>query len=269
MCGILQCMKKSILTVSVLALGVLGLTSASVATSATDAELQPNLEALPAADLHIENATDGRTLLRFSATTWNSGLGPLELIAGETTSTKQKVYQRIYLDDGTSYDNLAGEFVWHSDHNHFHFENYALYSLQPVDAPGASERISNKTTFCVMDTDRINHRLPGAPKKAHYTTCDADVQGMSVGWGDTYKYDLAGQDIDITDLPSGEYNLVVEVDPKNVLQETGELDNTSTVKIFIDAENGTVEIVSGGDDGGDDDDGGGNNGNGPPDHARN
>ena len=39
--------------------------------------------------------------------------GPLELIAGEggtPGSGKQKVYQRVYLDDGGSYDRVAGWF---------------------------------------------------------------------------------------------------------------------------------------------------------------
>ena len=35
-----------------------------------------------------------------------------------------------------------------------HFNDYALYTLQPVNAPGGSLRTGAKTTFCVMDTSR-------------------------------------------------------------------------------------------------------------------
>ena len=208
-------------------------------------ELQPNLEALPADELRLETDAGGRTYLRFSTTTWNSGLGPLELVAGEKDAAKQNIYQRIHLDDGSYYDRLAGTFVWHAEHGHFHFEDYALYTLQAANAPGASERTSSKTTFCVIDTDRINHRLLGAPKRSVYRTCSSEIQGMSVGWGDTYRYYLAGQSIDVTDLPDGDYELTIEVDPKKRLLETNEADNTSTMLLRISVSDGTVGVLGG------------------------
>ena len=204
-------------------------------------ELQPNLQALPADEFRLETDAAGRTYLRFSTTTWNSGLGPLELVAGDKDAAKQNIYQRIHLDDGSYYDLLAGTFVWHEQHGHFHFEDFALYTLQAADAPGASERTSSKTTFCVIDTDRINHKLPGAPKRSVYRTCGSEIQGMSVGWGDTYGYYLAGQAIDVTDLPDGDYQLTIEVDPKKRLLETNDADNTSTVRLRISVSDGTVE----------------------------
>ena len=93
---------------------------------------------------------------------------------------------------------MAGFFVWHQTHNHFHFEDYADYILQSVTAPGASVRTATKTTFCIMDTTEIDPQLDGA---AFYTTCGKSVQGMSVGWGDTYGWYLDGQAIDVTGLP--------------------------------------------------------------------
>ncbi len=209
-------------------------------------ELQPNLEALPADEFRLETNSAGRTYLRFSTTTWNSGAGPLELIAGDKDAGQQKIYQRIHLDDGSYYDLLAGTFVWHEQHGHFHSEDYALYTLQEADAPGASVRTSSKTTFCVIDTDRINHKLPGAPKRSVYRTCGSEIQGMSVGWGDTYGYYLAGQAIDVTDLPDGDYQLTIEVDPKKRLLETNDADNTSTVPLRISVSDGTVEELSDG-----------------------
>lgn len=209
-------------------------------------ELQPNLEALPADEFELDTDAGGHTYLRFSTTTWNSGLGPLELVAGDKDAAKQNIYQRIHLDDGSYYDLLAGTFVWHDQHGHFHFEDYALYTLQAVDAPGASERTSSKTTFCVIDTDRINHKLPGAPKRPVYRTCAGEIQGMSVGWGDKYGYHLAGQAIDVTDLGDGDYQLTVEVDPKKRLLETNDADNTSTVHLRISVSDGTVAVLGDG-----------------------
>ena len=135
----------------------------------------------------------------------------------------------------------AGSFTYHAGHGHIHFNDYALYTLQPVGANGAAERIGYKTTFCIMDTTRVNTRLPGASKRAIYKTCNASVQGMSVGWGDKYGYTLEGQSIDITGLADGDYNLKIEVDPKSRIVESNEADNVSTVRLRIAG--GTVTVL--------------------------
>jgi hypothetical protein len=155
--------------------------------------------------------------------------------------TGQNVYQKIYTDTG-SREVLAGTFEWHELHNHFHFEDYALYTLQPIDAPGASLTTGSKTTFCIMDTTRVNTKLSGAPKQAVYSTCGKVVQGMSVGWGDTYGYQLPGQEFDITALPNGDYRLKIELDPRGRIIEFEETaDNSSSVDIRIS--NGTVSVI--------------------------
>jgi hypothetical protein len=175
---------------------------------AAQQQMLPNLTAFQAFDLDIEPNGSGGEQLVFSTLTWNSGDGALELVAGETGTDAdgngiQTVYHRVYQNGGGYVDYPAGTFAWHPAHNHFHFGNYALYTLQLSGAPGGSQelpRTGSKTTFCVLDTDRIDHRLPGASKKPVYKTCSATIQGMSVGWGDQYSSYLAGQEIDITGL---------------------------------------------------------------------
>lgn len=217
----------------------------------------PNIEAMPAEDVQIElDGTD--KLLRFSTLSWNSGAGPVEIEGGEIVgSDKQKVYQNIYNSNGTVTQYYVGDFVYHPEHNHVHFEGYADYILQPVNAPGASERYGQKTSFCLMDTDRINHKLDGAPKRPVYNSCSSTVQGISVGWGDKYGYQLAGQEIDVTDLPDGDYRLVIDINPQGRLIESNYDDNMSEVLIRI--EGNTVSII---DSGNDDDSSGPGNGNG-------
>lgn len=207
----------------------------SIAAPRQVVELKPNLQAFPAGNLAIVQDISGAIQLLFGATTWNNGDGPLVLVAGEAdpATLKQKVYQRVFLSDGSFYDRVAGDFVWHPSHNHFHFEDYALYTLQPFNAPGASARTSAKTSFCVMDTTAIDTRLPGAPNKPVYTTCGNVMQGMSVGWGDTYGSQLAGQSIDLTGLPDGDYKLIIEADPKKRLLEINDSDNASCVLLRI------------------------------------
>jgi Lysyl oxidase len=207
----------------------------SIAAPRQVLELKPNLQPFPAGNLAIVQDISGAIQLVFSATTWNNGDGPLVLVAGATDSAtlRQKVDQRVFLSDGTFYDRNVGIFEWHPAHNHFHFEDYALYTLQPFDAPGGSERTSAKTSFCIMDTTQVDTRLPGAPNKPVYVTCGNAMQGMSVGWGDTYGSQLAGQSIDLTGLPDGVYKLIIEADPKKQLLEINNSDNTSCVLLRI------------------------------------
>ncbi len=223
-----------------------GMLSASLNGFAqTVLELKPNLRPFPAYGLAVIPDFVGGKQLIFTTTSWNSGQGPLELVAGEidTAGDKQNVYQRVYLENGSYYDRYAGTFVWHEAHDHFHFGDYALYTLQPVNAPGASQRISEKTTFCVIDTDPIDRNLPGAPQSAVYDSCGTVIQGMSVGWADTYDRTLPGQAIDLTGLPDGDYRLVIEVDPKNRIVETNDGDNIACALLRINVASSTVGIL--------------------------
>lgn len=162
---------------------------------------------------------------------------PVQLEAGSVDTgqnpPKQQVYQRIFNNDGSSATFLAGWFEWHELHNHFHFNGYADYVLQPVNAPGGSERYGQKTTFCVTDTTAVNTSLPGTPGSAHYSSCGRTIQGMSVGWGDTYGASLAGQEIDSTDNADGIYSLKIVIDPDRHIIENNDNDNESCVLLDI------------------------------------
>jgi hypothetical protein len=204
-------------------------------TAAAQTALPPNMVPLGAFDTTLTTDAGGRSTLRFSTTSWNSGDGPLELAAGEveTGSGKLRVYQVVYQSSGDPVLRFAGAFEYHPAHDHMHFNDYALYTLQPVDAPGGSSRTGAKTTFCLMDNTAINLKLPGAPRGGFYTDCGRDLQGISVGWGDTYGAELAGQEIDFTGNADGIYQLKIELDPRKVLVETNEDDNVSCVLLSI------------------------------------
>jgi len=208
---------------------------ATTAFAATD--LLPNLKPKPAFDMFLQYDGLGGKKLVLSALTGNIGTGPIELRAGEVVGPdSQNVYQRVYRDDGTYYDNLAGIFIYHDAHGHFHFDDYAEYVLEAVNAPVALQRTGHKTSFCLLDTDKVDRHLEGAPKKPYYKTCGKTFQGISVGWGDSYPYYLPDQDIDVTGLPTGDYKLVIISDPKNLLLESNDSDNTSEVIIHLDME---------------------------------
>jgi hypothetical protein len=207
-------------------------------------EKLPNLVAHPAEYLSIvPDPTTGAPSLIFAAISSNRGAGPMEIVGGPTGPGGQDVYQRVYLSNGASYDRLAGTFEFHPEHHHVHMEGYALYTLRPVAAPGASQQQSQKTSFCLMDTTAVNLTLPGAPQQAVYTTCSADVQGISVGWGDWYGPTLPGQSFDLSNSPNGDYDLQIDFDPQQRLLESNESDNRSCVRIRMNILNSTVSIL--------------------------
>jgi hypothetical protein len=220
-------------------------------------ELRPNLQPLPASEFRLE--TNGsQTYLRFTTTSRNSGQIALEVVAEPSDPNNSngsvQAYQRLFDDEGNEVRHEGiGKLEYHDavGHEHYHFVNYANYLLEP-ESPGPG-RLASKTTFCIIDTDRIDHKLDGAPKRAHYTRCGTEIQGMSVGWGDSYRYYLEGQSFDVTDLAPGRYTVTIVIDPQDRIRETNDSDNTSVVTIDLDPDAGTVTVV---------DDSGPSNGNG-------
>ena len=212
-------------TIGVIGLVALGL----VATARTGSgqELRPNLVAMPASEFQI-GTVNGVTLLRFGTVSWNNGLGPMEIEAGNVSTAGRDVYQNVYNSDGTKTSYPAGTYEYHPDHQHFHFENYALYTLKQVGAPGQSAKTSQKTSFCLMDTNRISGN-----RSAAYVTCSSSVQGITVGWADRYGPTLPGQSFDITNSPNADYDLTLSVDPQDRFLETSESDNVSCVRVRL------------------------------------
>lgn len=179
----------------------------------------------------------GRVLLRLTTAIPNIGSGPIELVGGEVNMDgTQDVYQRLYYDDDSFEDFFAGAFVYHPEHGHIHFEGYAEYRLREVTAGGGVGDIvgtGSKVSFCLLDVLKYIRRIPGTPPVPQYTTCSAEVQGISVGWADVYDKSLPDQWIDVTDVPNGQYWLEVEVDHEDRLIESDETNNVARIKIFL------------------------------------
>jgi hypothetical protein len=205
--------------------------------SQENALLYPDLRPLPSPFILVDFVPiNGEThyVLRFDATIWNAGQGPLEL-HGESTP-EHAAFQRIYSESGSYIDqSVSGGFVFFEPHQHWHFENFAEYQLWPKDdfdrwlstgrQQGQPEWQGSKTTgqdesFCIRDSDQVES-LPGSPAAPTYNVCNQDLQGISVGWGDTYPLSLPEQWIDLgeADLPDGLYVLRVVADPLRVLDQ--------------------------------------------------
>lgn len=191
----------------------------------------------PLADIRIDTETlSGRRLLRLATSTPNIGPGPLE-IRGSTVigDDRQEVLQRIYREDGSYWERLAGISEYHARHGHTHFDGWAVYRLRAVTAAGDAGAIvaeGDKTSFCLLDIIQYSALEGELPR---YTTCGRSVQGISTGWADVYDRELDGQWIDVTDLPDGPYWLEAEVDPERRILEVpgGEDNNAARIRITL------------------------------------
>jgi hypothetical protein len=165
------------------------------------------------------NITPGdRRLIRFTVSTPN--IGDADVYVGSPLK---------HMDpngDG-NFADADGMFEFASCHNHFHFKHYATYRL--IDAKSGQEWRAAKRGFCMLDTDPYNNNTGDGNR--NYLSCGTKevdgFQGISVGWADSYVWQLAGQYfvLDGGDgqalVPPGAYYIEIHVNPPYAPDATG------------------------------------------------
>ena len=185
-----------------------------VQSSATQNSWRVKDEFLSASFCSVEegNITPGNhRVLRFTVTTPN--IGNADVFVG---SPKKHMDPN---GDGNTAD-ADGMFEFSSCHDHYHFSNYATYSL--IGQDGQVWR-SAKRGFCMLDTDPYNAGTQKQVGTRNYLNCGSRTidgfQGISHGWADTYVWQLAGQYFVLDggdgqpEVPPGTYTLEVHVNP--------------------------------------------------------
>jgi hypothetical protein len=104
-------------------------------------------------------------------------------------------------------------------HNHWHVKDLEKYRLVPLDNT-SGERIGQKAVFCFFDNYQYKLALPGAPQEGVYRRWGCGTRdslrlktGLSVGWGDNYRWSL----------------------PDQYIQESNEVNNSIWADLRIDA----------------------------------
>ena len=112
--------------------------------------------------------------LRFSATVWNAGNGPL-VVDGfrRRTRTIMDAYQYFFDDDGnqTGYSRSARWTGTQANHQHWHFQDFARYRLLNADQTEACAR--SKESFCLANTDAVDYTVPAPTGSRRTPTCTA------------------------------------------------------------------------------------------------
>lgn len=121
-----------------------------------------------------------RELVKFDTRIEN--IGATDFYAG-TPPANSNTYSAIY--------------EWDACHGHWHFENYAEYLL--ADSQNHFVPVGYKNGFCVLDLACTT----GTPKFG------CNNMGITAGCADVYGAYLACQWVDVTDIPDGNYKLIV------------------------------------------------------------
>ena len=201
--------------------------------------LCPNLRIGKPAEIYVERRGD-RTLLRATSNVKSRGRGPLELHGHRNGWHTMRVAERIHRVGGgrlvvptraTLHFTDVGPYFGGS---YWKVHQLARFELWSVDRRGRLKRLVRtgpKLNYCLRDLERTR---PGrrSPEHRHYPGCDqnpytdAVTLGTSVGWSDVYPADYDKQWIPVGGL-RGCFAFVMKVDPRNLLYESNERDNTS------------------------------------------
>ena len=234
--------------------------------------LLPDLMTVVPTHLSIQNEHQ-REMLRFSNGLANVGVGPWWLEPNVTTTgtdTCQAARQvitgpehfvnrqimpsddQIPAPEGTFATRCdKGNFDFHETHNHWHIDNvgeFRVCTAADFNATGdactpalttygtPSEGI--KYTFCLIDWYKLGDNSANSDETRNFFDCATGFQGVSPGWVDQYHHSTAGQEVDITGLPAGEYVLVSTINPsieghRPIFEEMNVNNNTSWLRFEL------------------------------------
>lgn len=187
--------------------------------------------------------------LRFTSTHWNEGEGPLQIRGGGQTGPCQieeagtiidsictySTQEVLDADGQVVYTQPAGVALFHPEHHHWHQDLVADFVLRAGSLDGPIVGQATKVTYCLVDFDAWN----GLGSTATYADCNAELQGISPGFGDEYHHSTEGQEIEVTNTPAGVYYLTHEADPSNKWLESSDANNTSWTKFELQRTSGS------------------------------
>ncbi|WP_461121078.1 lysyl oxidase family protein [Saccharothrix stipae] len=203
----------------------------------------------------------GAVRLRFTTSADNVGDGPL-LIHGSRASADQRemtarqafqsaVDGSIPMTYGQAQHAIPATLYYEPavTHEHWHLLGFEHFQLRTPS--GRTVVTDRKTGFCLGDRYPTDDRLPnrpgadGSPQAGlaallrenrcghHAPGALSVVQGISVGYGDDYRYTVDFQWLDITAVPSGVYDVVNVVNSDRSLVEKSYENNASSIAISL------------------------------------
>lgn len=191
----------------------------------------PDLLAIAPSSYYVDTRTEGRRFLRFPTAIGNSGAGHLQ-VRGQVVGDVTQATQEIIDDAGRVLETKdVGTFELHPDHGHFHVSRVARYELRRGGHDGELVQNGKKISFCMEDSIKIRDEAGDS----RIPSCSPTMQGITRGYADVYSANLPEQTFDVEDLGSGEYTIVIQLDPEKKFLETNRNNNMAWAKFRYDA----------------------------------
>jgi hypothetical protein len=205
-----------------------------------------------AADETVEN--HATRCLRLTTGPRNAGAGPMDLAYvpiehGLGLVAEGPVTQYVHYSDGTFTERPAGTFLFHKTHAHYHFQDILDYSIYAVGANHVLTPAGKGTKSGFSPADQLfadwtqfsqesGQYVEGASTAR---SVGASTFGLSVGWGDVYRWQRPGQYVEFDGNGDGLYVVRSVVDIKNHVLESNETDNAAYAYVQITGD--SVRII--------------------------
>lgn len=216
---------------------------------AVSLELRPDLDQRPPSELSVLTVERGgrpHHLLGFKSATLNLGEGPVSIVASRRSrrAPTMQASQRVRLAGGGARTYPRVGFLRYTSspsHSHWHLMDFQRYELRRAGDHSLVLR-DRKSGFCL--TDRWTNRLAAlatSPRRPRFTDYCARGnpravfvgEGTSVGYADVYPSHYHGQNLDVTRVPAGVYELVHRANPQLVLHELRYENNAASLRIRL------------------------------------
>jgi hypothetical protein len=213
-------------------------------------ELLPDLVQRPPTGLVLAGG-GGRWVLGFTSLVDNVGLGPSKIVGVRPPGKRlMTATQRVLLANGAwrTYGR-AGRIRYTNSppHHHWHLMRFDVFQLRSLD--GRVLMSDRKSGFCLADHwGAAPGRWPGR-HPVFLGNCDQYdpdatrvVMGTSPGYTDRYPAFFHGQNVDVSHVPSGVYDLVHRTNPNLTLRELRYENDAASVRIRLRWVAGTPRV---------------------------
>jgi hypothetical protein len=213
-------------------------------------ELLPDFDQRAPTDLTIAGGA-GRWLLGFTSLVDNIGIGPAKLIGVQAPGAKRMTgtqVVRLANRNARTYRGVAQfRYTNSPPHHHWHLMRFDSFELRTLD--GHTLVRDRKSGFCLADHWGL---APGSwPGRRPHFLGDCGqyrpeatrvVMGTTAGYTDRYPAFFHGQNVDVTNVPTGTYDLTHRVNASMQLRELRYDNDAASVRLRLSWRNGHPSV---------------------------
>lgn len=215
--------------------------------------LLPDLDQQAPAGLRVTRDDEGRVRLGFDSSADNIGSGALVIRGKRHPSAETMRADQVIESPAGGTVTVEGvgtlRYEPHPPHRHWHLQPFVRFELRRAADMGfvGADR---KSGFCLIDRyGRSSKKVANVGKPRFTGDCATGSpralsveQGSSPGYVDRYPAFFHGQDIDITDVPAGDYVLLHTANPERGLRERWYANDSASLLIRLSAPRGKERL---------------------------